>query len=62
MMAGDTSGQNALESRKIDEQIRQFDAKMEQEKNKLALEDKKHKDDVRLKEKQIAKQSSNRSK
>lgn len=62
MMNGDTAGQNALENRKIDEQIRQFDAKMEREKEKLSFDQQKHKDDVRLKERQIAKQNASRNK
>lgn len=62
LMSGDTDGQNAIENRKIDEQIRQFDAKMEQDKAKLSFDQQKHKDDVRLKERQIAKQNSTRNK
>lgn len=60
IMSGDTDGQNALENRKIDEQIRQFDAKMKNEANKLKLDEQKHKDDLRIKEKQIANQRVNR--
>lgn len=60
LMAGDTTGQNALESKKIDESIRQFDAKMALENRKLDKDLQKHRDDVRLKEKQIAKQGSSR--
>lgn len=61
LMSGDTEGQNALESKKIDEQVRQFDAKMEHEKQKLSYDQQKHKDDVRLKERQLAKSSTSRN-
>lgn len=64
LMNGDTEGQNALENRKIDESIRQFDAKMEHEANKLALEKKKQADDVAVKKMQItaSRNSSNNKK
>lgn len=58
IMAGDTVGQNALESWKLDESIRQFDEKMALENKKLDKDAQKHRDDVRLKERQIAKQGS----
>lgn len=61
MMNGDTAETNALNDKKIDESIRQFDAKMKHEENKLAFETQKHKDDVRLKERQIAKSNSSKS-
>lgn len=60
MMNGDTEGQNALENRKLDESIRQFDAKMALENKKLDKDAQKHKDDVRLKERQMAKQNVSR--
>ena len=47
---------------KLKESIRQFNAKLELDKSKLELERQKHKDDVALKEKQIKKQSVNKTK
>ncbi len=61
LMSGDTVGQNALESKKIDEQVRQFDSKMQHEKEKLEYDKKKHSDDVRLKERQLAKSNTSRN-
>lgn len=55
LMNDDTSAINEINNRKVDESIRQFDQKMEQEKAKLDLEKQKHQDDVRLKEEQIRK-------
>lgn len=47
---------------KLKESIRQFNAKLNLDKDKLELEKQKHKDDVALKEKQIRKQSANKVK
>ena len=47
---------------KLKESIRQFNAKLNLDKDKLELEKQKHKDDVILKEKQIRKQSANKVK
>lgn len=54
MMQNDTADANARSDRKIDEQIRQFDAKMENEKAKLELGRKKQDDDARIREKQLS--------
>ena len=43
---------------KLKESIRQFNAKLNLDKDKLELEKQKHKDDIALKEKQIKKQSA----
>lgn len=60
MLNNDTDGQNAVENRKIDESIRQFDMKMEHEASKLALERKKQADDVAVKKMQIRSNNSNK--
>lgn len=57
IMNNDTDGSRALENRKLDESVRQFDEKMKNERAKLDFDKQKQKDDVRLKEKQIAKQA-----
>lgn len=51
---GDLGSENEINNRKLDESIRQFDEKMKQEADKLKLEQQKHRDDVRIKEQQIA--------
>lgn len=58
LMSGDTTGQNALEAKKIDESIRQFDEKQKLEQKKLELQQQKQKEDIRIKEKQLAKSGS----
>lgn len=55
IMNDDTAGQNAIENRKIDESIRQFDEKMKHEAKKLELEKKKEADDVEVKKMQVRK-------
>ena len=55
LMNHDNAEANAFTQQELDEKVRQFDAKMKQEAAKLELDKQKHKDDVRLKEKQIAK-------
>lgn len=53
LMNGDTATTNALNNKKIDESIRQFDQKIQSEKDRLSFERKKHDDDVALKKKQL---------
>lgn len=50
---GDTDGQNAIENRKVDESIRQFDEKMRNEREKLRLSVKKQSDDMNIKRQQL---------
>lgn len=50
---GDTEGQNAIENRKVDESIRQFDEKMRNERDKLRLSEKKQSDDMNIKRQQL---------
>lgn len=51
---GDTASENDINNKKLDESIRQFNEKMRHESDKLALDRKKHDDDVRLKERQLS--------
>lgn len=53
MMNDDAVDTNAINNKKVEESIRQFDQKMQYEQNKLALEEKKHKDNMAFKEKQL---------
>lgn len=55
IMNDDTAGQNAINQRQIEEDARQFDAKIALDREKLELDKQKQKDDARLKEKQINK-------
>lgn len=54
MMQGDAEEANIQREQKLNESIRQFDAKMEHEKEKLSQSQQKHKDDMRIKEQQLA--------
>jgi hypothetical protein len=55
---GLTKGEElALEHEKLAQTAKEFEAKMQQDKAKLELETQKHKDDVKLKEKQISVQA-----
>jgi len=62
MMNHDNEEANALEREKMSEQARQFDAQLKEKSkqftDRLALDKQKQKDDARLKEKQINKQST----
>jgi hypothetical protein len=60
MMNHDNDEANTIEREKLAETARQFDAKIKQDNAKLELEKQKAKDDARLKEKQINKQSTNK--
>ena len=53
MMNDDTVEANAQKERKLDEQIRQFDERMQHESEKLAFDKQKHDDEVRLKNRQM---------
>lgn len=59
IMNDDTSAVNELNNRKIDESIRQFDEKMKYQNDKLALDERKHKDDIAFKEKQLRESKNN---
>lgn len=54
MMQGDEEKADAQRARKLDENIRQFNVKMEHEKEKLAQSQQKHRDDMQMKERQLA--------
>ena len=58
MMNHDNDMANTFTQMEMDEKKRQFDAQLKQNEQKLALDRQKHKDDVRLKEKQINKSST----
>lgn len=47
-----------FKNKELEQKIKEFDAKLKQDNEKIALQRQKQKDDVRLKEKQIAKSSS----
>lgn len=61
MMNHDNEEANVFTQKELDEKARQFDAQMKQAAAKLELDRQKHKDDVRLKEKQIAKSGSKKA-
>lgn len=60
MMSGDTENANILTNKKIEAQIDQFNRRQEQEEKRLSFEQRKHDDEVRLKQQQLAKQNTNK--
>lgn len=58
MMNNDSAVDNDQKERKLSEQIRQFDERMKQQADKLNFDMKKHDDEVKLKERQMARSNT----
>ena len=58
LMNQGTVADNEQKERKLNEQIRQFDKRMQQQADKLAFDKKKHEDEARLKEQQLRQKNS----